>query len=383
MPRYFWEDPSWPNFSWNTDVLLQPLANVRKRQGRFLRAMEDLGFEDNLKAVAIATEEDAIQTAAIEGENLDREKVRSSVAMHLGLPAAGLRPANHAVDGLVEILLDATHNLATALTPERLCQWHTALFPAGYSGLQNIITGAWRKAPMQIVSGPYGKTHVHFEAPPPERLPAEMAAFFTWWEKSRGKIDGIIRAALAHLYFVTIHPFDDGNGRLSRAIADMALAQDDSIDDSKNKITGRRYYSLSAQIMEERTAYYTMLKKSQAGNGDCTEWLLWFIACFDHALIAAEATLSNIMFKAVFWKRHEEKFVNERQKKVLNRLLDAGKNGFEGGLSTRKYIGMTKVSRATAWREIEDLLQKKMLRPLPGKGRSAAYEIAWEANTHN
>jgi len=370
MPRFFWEDHNWPNFRWNTDTLLQPLASVRKRQGRFLRAMEDLGFEDSLRAYAIATEEDAIQTAAIEGENLDREKVRSSIAAHLGLPAAGLRPADRAVDGLVNVLLDATHHHATAFTKDRLCGWHTALFPSGRSGLHNIITGAWRNAPMQIVSGAYGKTRVHFEAPPPERLEAEMARFFSWWEESREKLDGIIRAAISHLYFVTIHPFDDGNGRLSRAIADMALAQDESI--------GRRYYSLSAQIMKERGAYYAMLEKTQIGNGDCTEWLQWFIACFDHALIAAEATLDAILLKAVFWKRHEETVVSERQKKVLNRLLDAGKDGFEGGLSTRKYMGMTKISRATAWREIEDLLQKKMLRPLPGRGRSVAYEIAWD-----
>ena len=370
MPRYFWEDQNWPIFCWNTDALLQPLANVRKRQGRFLRAMEDLGFEDSLRAVAMATEEDAIQTAAIEGENLDREKVRSSIAVHLGLPAAGLRSADRAVDGLVNVLLDATHNHTATFTRDRLCRWHTALFPSGQSGLQDITTGAWRSGPMQVISGLYGKIKVHFEAPPPERLEAEMADFFSWWEKSHGKLDGIIRAALSHLYFVTIHPFDDGNGRLSRAIADMALAQDESI--------GRRYYSVSAQIMKERGTYYAMLEKTQAGNGDCTEWLLWFIACFDHALIAAEATLSVILFKAVFWKRHEATVVSERQKKVLNRLLDAGKNGFEGGLSTRKYMGMTKISRATAWREIEDLLQKKILRPLPGKGRSVAYEIVWE-----
>ena len=371
MPRYFWEDQNWPNFHWNADALLQPLADVRKRQGRFLRTVEELGFEDSLKAFAIATEEDVIQTAAIEGESLDREKVRSSIAVHLGLPTAGLRSADRAVDGLVNVLLDATHNHAAALTRDRLFGWHTALFPSGRSVLHDIITGAWRNAPMQIISGAFGKTKVHFEAPPPERLAAEMADFFSWWEESREKLDGILRAALSHLYFVTIHPFDDGNGRLSRAIADMALAQDEN--------TGKRYYSLSAQIMKERDSYYAMLEKVQVGDGECTEWLLWFIACFDHALVTAEATLAAILFKSVFWKRHGETVVSERQKKVLNRLLDAGQGGFEGGLSTRKYMGMTKVSRATAWREIEDLLQKKMLRPLPGGGRSVAYEIAWES----
>ncbi len=332
--------------------------------------MEELGFEDGLRAYAVAVEEDAIQTAAIEGESLDREGVRSSIAIHLGLPTAGLRPADRAVDGLVVVLLDATHRHAAPLTKDRLCGWHAALFPSGRSGFHPIVTGAWRNAPMQVVSGPYGRRKIHCEAPPSEHVEAEMAAFFSWWEASREKLDGILRAALAHLYFVTIHPFDDGNGRLARTITDMALAQDEG--------TGRRYYSLSAQIMKERESYYALLEKTQAGAGECTDWLLWFISCFERTLVAAEATLAAILFKAVFWKRHAETAVNERQRKVLNRLLDAGKDGFEGGLSTRKYMGMTKTSRATAWREIEDLLQKGMLRALPGGGRSTAYEIAWD-----
>ena len=371
MPQYLWQAQNWPSFTWDAEALLRPLGDLRKRQGGFLRAMKDLGFEDGLRAYAVAVEEDAIQTAAIEGENLDREGVRSSIALHLGLPAAGLRPADRAVDGLVEVLLDATHNHELPLNKDRLCGWHAALFPAGRSGFHTIIAGAWRDAPMQVVSGPYGKQKIHFEAPPPERMEAEMAAFFLWWDDSREKLDGIIRAALAHLYFVTIHPFDDGNGRLARTITDMALAQDEG--------TGRRYYSLSAQIMSERDIYYAMLQKAQAEAGNCTAWLIWFIGCFERALLAAEVTLTTVLSKAAFWKRHAEVMVNERQKKVLNRLLDAGKDGFAGGLSTRKYMGMTKTSRSTAWREIEDLLQKHMLRPLPGSGRSAAYEIKWEA----
>jgi Fic family protein len=327
-----------------------------------------LGFEDGLHAYALAVEEDAVQTAAIEGEKIDRESVRSSVAYRLGLPVAGVRPADRAVDGLVEVLLDATHNHAQPLTKERLCGWHAALFPLGRSGLHDIITGAWRNGAMQIVSGPYGRQRVHFTAPPPESIETEMTIFFRWWQDSQDKLDGIIRAALAHLHFVTIHPFDDGNGRLARTISDMALARDEG--------SARRYYSLSAQIMRERNAYYDMLEKSQYGSGDCTEWLLWFIACFDHALTAAEVTLQAILYKAVFWRRHAETEVNERQRKVLNRMLDAGKDGFVGGLSTRKYVRLTKVSRATAWREIEDMLQKRMIRALPGGGRSKAYEIA-------
>jgi Fic family protein len=370
MPHYVWAALNWPDFRWNSEKLLQALADARKRQGRFLRAMEELGFEDSLRAYAVAIEEDAIQTAAIEGENLDREKVRSSVAVHLGLSTAGLPNADRAVDGLVEILLDATHNYENPLEKDRLCRWHTALFPMGRSGFHDIVTGAWRTAPMHVVSGAYGKQKVHYEAPPPESIEGEMASFFAWWKEGRQTTDGILRAALAHLHFVTIHPFDDGNGRLARTISDMALAQDEGL--------GRRYYSLSAQIMKERDAYYNMLETTQKGDGECTDWLLWFIRCFDHALEEAEATLAVVLFKATFWKRHAETTVNERQRKVLNRLLDAGKGNFEGGLSTRKYMGMTKTSRATAWREIEDMLQKKMLRALSGSGRSTAYEIAWK-----
>ena len=372
MPHYIWEYPNWPNFLWDSKVLLQSVTDVRKRQGRFLRAMEDLGFEDSLKAYAVTIEEDAVQTAAIEGENLDRERVRSSVCVHLGFSEAGLRRASRAVDGLVEVLLDATHNHEAPLEKDRLCRWHMALFPTGSSGFYDIVTGAWRSKSMQVVSGPYGRQKVHYEAPQPERLDEEMAAFFAWWRDSRAceSLDGIIRAALAHLYFVTIHPFDDGNGRLARAITDMALAQDEGL--------GRRYYSLSSQIMKERDLYYNMLEKTQKGDGDCTDWLLWFIGCFDRSLEEAEATLSTILIKAAFWKRHAQTAVNERQRQVLNKLLDAGKGRFEGGLSTRKYVSMTKTSRATAWREIEDMLQKKIIRAMPGGGRNTAYEIAWE-----
>ena len=373
MHHYIWESPDWPNFRWTSDVLLKPLADVRKRQGRFLRTMEELGFEDGLITYSVAVEEDAIQTAAIEGENLDREEVRSSVAVHLGLPAAGLRKADRAVDGLVEVLLDATSNYEKPFEKNRLYRWHTMLFPAGRSGFQDIVAGAWRAMPMQVVSGAYGRQKVHYEAPPPERLDDEMALFFTWCKDSRENTEGIIRAALAHLYFVAIHPFDDGNGRLARTITDMVLAQDEGL--------GRRYYSLSAQIMKERDTYYKLLEETQKGDGECTGWLLWFIGCFDRALDEAESTLSAVLFKAAFWKLHAETMVNQRQRKVLNKLLDAGKGKFEGGLSTRKYMSMTKTSRATAWREIEDMLQKKMIRALPGGGRSTAYEITWGMGT--
>lgn len=369
-PHYIWQHDHWQNFTFDSAALLQPLASVRKVQGRLLGLIEDLGFDDSMRAQAASLEEDAIQTAAIEGETLDREGVRSSIAKHLGLPHVGLRPADRAVDGLVQVLLDATRNHATPLTAERLHGWHAALFPTGYSGLHKITVAAWRTNPMQVVSGPVSKQHVHYEAPPPEKLVNEMVLFLDWWAKSFGTMDGIIRSALAHLYFVTIHPFDDGNGRLARCIADMALAEDEK--------TGIRFYSLSAQIMAERESYYEVLERTQKGSGDTTEWLLWFFGCLERAILSAEHVLNRVLLKARFWKRHSDTILNERQRKVLNRLLDASKDGFEGGLSTRKYMGMAKTSRATAWREIEDLLQKKMLRALPGGGRSTAYEIVWE-----
>lgn len=370
IPQYIWQAENWQNFHFDSDKLLQPLAALRKIQGRLLGTVADLGFDDSLRASAVALEEDAMQTAAIEGETLDREGVRSSIAKHLGLPYAGLRPADRAVDGLVQVLLDATRHYNIPLTSERLCGWHAALFPTGHSGFHQITVGAWRTSPMQVVSGPFGKQKVHYEALQPEKLDYEMALFFDWWANSLVNMDGVIRAALAHLYFVTIHPFDDGNGRLARCLADMALAQDEK--------TGMRFYSLSAQIMAERESYYEILERTQKGTGDTTEWLRWFFGCLERAVVNADKTLIAILQKTKFWQLHGGVVLSERQRKVLNRLLDAGPGGFEGGLSTRKYMGMTKTSRATAWREIEDLLQKKMLRALPGGGRSTAYEIEWE-----
>ena len=369
-PQYIWQHERWMNFNFDAEKLLQPLAAVRKIQGRLLGTVEDLGFDDSLRASAVSLEEDAMQTAAIEGETLDREGVRSSIAKHLGLPHAGLRHADRAVDGLVQVLLDATRNYSTPLTNARLCGWHAALFPSGHSGFHKITARAWRTSPMHVVSGPFGKQNVHYEAPHPEMLDDAMALFFQWWEESAKTMDGIIRAALAHLYFVTVHPFDDGNGRLARCIADMALAQDEK--------TGMRFYSLSAQIMAERESYYEVLERTQKGTGDTTEWLLWFFGCLERAVVTADKTLVAILQKTRFWQLHGGVVLSERQRKVLNRLLDEGPDGFEGGLSTRKYMGMTKTSRATAWREIEDLLQKKMLRALPGGGRSTAYEIEWD-----
>lgn len=369
MKEYIWQQNQWPQFSWNSEVLLIPLASARKKQGAFLEAMSRLGFEESLEAWSKVMEEDTIQTSAIEGEKLDREGVRSSVAEHLGVPSAGFCGSNRKIDGIVQILCDAVHNRDTPLDEMCIKTWHKNLFPDGYSGFHTVHAGEWRSTDMQVISGPIGRQKIHYIAPPPERIAQEMATFFLWWETSKSELDGLIRSALAHLYFVSIHPFDDGNGRIARALSDMALAQDEK--------TGRRFYSMSAQIMEERRMYYEILEKTQKGNGDCTEWLLWFIGCFERAITEASEIAKIITFKSTFWVAIKDIPLSERQRKVLNILLDAGKDGFEGGLTTRKYVGMTKVSRATAWREIEDLVEKGILRQLDKGGRSTAYEVNW------
>ncbi|MDR1920817.1 MAG: Fic family protein, partial [Candidatus Adiutrix sp.] len=334
MLQYFWQSEQWPHYRWRADDLLGPLAELRKAQGRVLGLAANLGFDEGLRASALALEEDAIQTAAIEGERLDREKVRSSLALRLGLPQATPPPADRAVDGLVEALLDAARQYDQPLDEKRLCGWHAALFPTGRSGLDDVTVGAWRTAAMRVVSGPFGKQKVHFEAPPPERLPDEMKSYFDWWQESRGAVDGLIRAALAQLYFVAIHPFDDGNGRLARALSDLALAQDEG--------TGQRFYSLSAQIMKERQEYYNILERTQKNDGDCTQWLLWFFGCLARAIEGTEQLLANVLLKARFRQKHAAAELSGRQKKVLNTLLDAGPGGFEGGLTTRKYMSLTK-----------------------------------------
>ena len=346
-----------------------PLARARKKQGSLLEAMSRLGLADSLEAWSKIMEEDAVHTAAIEGEKLDREGVRSSIAEHLGLPYVGLRGADRKIDGLVQVLCDATCQCDRLLDAGRIKAWHARLFPTGYSDFYAVHSGEWRKTAMQVVSGPIGRQKVHYEAPAPEQLEMEMQRFFAWWEESRMNLDGVLRSALAHLYFVTIHPFEDGNGRLARVLSDMALAQDEHVE--------RRFYSMSAQIMKERESYYAVLERTQKGNGDCTEWLLWFIGCFERAMDAAAGIVHAVTFKGQFWEYFKDTPVSDRQRKVLNRLLDAGRDGFEGGLSTRKYMGMTKTSRATAWREIDDLIHKGMICPLEKGGRSTAYEINW------
>lgn len=369
--RYIWQSDLWPNLTWDSDALLSLLGQARLLQGNLLGRMKRLGFRLGEEAQADILTEEAIKTAAIEGDRLNPKMVRSSVARHLGLKEAGLIPATRSVDGLVEVILDATQKYNKPLSTDRLKGWHAALFPTGYSGLHKIRVGQWRgQAPMQVVSGPTGKEKVHFEAPPGEVVEAEMKQFLRWWEESRKNTDCILRAGLAHFYFVTIHPFEDGNGRVARALTDMALAQDEKLS--------IRYYSLSSQIMEERKGYYDILEKcSKASSVNVTKWLVWFLECFERAIQRSDKIIGNVLAKADFWQEHAQAELNERQRKVLNRILNVGPGGFEGGLTTRKYVSMTKTSRATAFREISDMLDKRILHQLSGKGRSVHYDLIW------
>lgn len=374
MTQYVWELERWPELHWDADRILVPLALCRKRQGAFLAGAAALGFDTSefKDAQAEVLVEEVVQTAAIEGEVLDRESVRSSVAVRLGLPSGGLRPADKASDGLVQVLLDATLHHDAPLTAKRLKGWHAALFPTGYSGMYRIQAGQWRKGPVQVVSGPVGKEQLHYEGPLAASVNREMQAFLEWWKSSVGRMDGILRAGLAHFWFVTIHPFEDGNGRLARTLTDMALAQDEAMR--------ARFYSLSAQIMQERQDYYAVLERTQKGSGDVTGWLEWFVGGVDRAMTRSGGLLGRVLGKAEFWRRFGAVPLSERQRKVLNKLLDAGPDGFEGGMTNRKYVGMTKTTRATAQRDLADLVAKGMLHPKPGGGRSASYEIAWPGN---
>lgn len=370
MHQYIWQLPEWPKFSWDDAKLLAPLGKCRLRQGKLLAKVSTLGLSLEHQAQAEVLIEETVNTSAIEGEQLDVRSVRSSVARRLGLPSAGL-PVDRRIDDLVSVLMDATQNFENRLTAERLWGWQAALFPSGYSGMHKIKIGGWRDSPepMRVVSGPIGREKTHYEAPPAERLNAEMEEFFSWWESSPTTIEGLIRAAIAHLWFVTVHPFDDGNGRIARVLTDMALAQDDK--------QHNRYYSLSSQIMAEREAYYDVLEKTQKGSGDITEWLLWFLGCFARAIDRSETVLSGVFMRAEFWRKHEESKISDRQKKVINRVLEEGPAGFEGGLTTRKYASIGKTSRATAFRELDQLVEMGILKR-SGKGRSVCYELVFE-----
>jgi Fic family protein len=362
---YIWEQLGWPQFTWNRERIAEPLAAVRHKQGILIGHMGALGFNLRQEAVLQTLTSDVLKSSEIEGERLDAEQVRSSIARRLGIDIGALKPADRNVEGVVEMMLDATRPFNEPLSAERLFGWHASLFPTGRSGMHKILVGAWRDdstGPMQVVSGPMGKEHVHFEAPPASRLEKDMQAFLDWFNADPD-VDPVMKAALAHLWFVTIHPFDDGNGRIARAITDMALARSEN--------SSQRFYSMSAQIRQERGEYYEILERTQKGTLDTTPWMEWFLDCLGRAIDGAQTTLRAVLTKARFWESVAAVAINERQRLVLNRLLD----GFEGKLTTSKYAKLTKSSQDTALRDIQQLVEHGILARSPGGGRSTSYTL--------
>lgn len=366
MAKYIHQQSAWPAFQWDYEALLSPLAEVRNCQGRFLGHIEALGFDLQAEAQLQTLTLDVLKSSEIEGELLNPDQVRSSVARRLGMDIAGLIPANRHVEGTVEMMLDATQNFSQPLTKERLFNWHAALFPTGRSGMYKIVTGAWRnseKGPMQVVSGPMGRERVHFEGPDSTLLEAEMDLFLDWLNNGESP-DPVLKAGIAHLWFVTIHPFDDGNGRIARAITDLQLARADG--------SHQRFYSMSAQIQRERNAYYDMLKRTQKSGLDITGWLLWFVGCLGRAIAASNETLGAVLQKARFWDSLTRIPINSRQRLMLNKLLD----GFVGKLNTSKWAKIANCSADTALRDIHDLIDKGVLIKEDGGGRSTSYTIS-------
>ncbi len=362
MKIYIHEQVNWPYFTWDNKKVLLKLGETRNLQGKLLGKMETLGFDLQNEAVLDTLTLDVIKSSEIEGEFLEIEQVRSSIARRLGLDIAGSVYSERNVEGVVEMMLDATQRYSAPLTSERLFDWHAALFPTGRSNMCKITVADWRKVPMQVVSGPMGKEEVHYEAPKPERVAHEMIAFLDWFENEDG-LDLVLKAAIAHLWFVTIHPFDDGNGRITRAITDMLLARSDK--------SVRRFYSMSAQIRVERKEYYNILEKTQKGYLNITEWILWFLNCLTNAITATENVLSKVLYKAEFWKLHSTTILNERQQNIINRMLD----GFNGKLTSSKWGKINKCSQDTALRDIQDLIKKNILQKEASGGRSTNYEL--------
>lgn len=366
MSDYIHQRSDWPKFHWSHEKLAAQLAAVRHHQGRLIGRMEALGLPLRAEAVLQSLTEEVLKSSEIEGESLDKEQVRSSVARHLGMHIGALAPVDLDVEGVVEMMLDATQNYAAPLTKERLFDWRAALIPTGRSGINKFRIGAWRddrSGPMRVVSGPIGHERVDYEAPSAANLGREMRTFLAWFN-SREAIDPVLGAAIAHLWFVTIQPFEDGNGRVARAVADMALARSEQ--------SPRRFYSMSAQIRVERKAYHDALKETQKGNLDITAWIEWFLGCLDRAFTGADVILASVLKMARFWAEHAEERLNDRQRIVLNRLL----NGFEGKLTSSKYATLTKCSQDTALRDIDDLIRRGMLVKDPGGGRSTSYSLA-------
>jgi len=362
MGKYIYEYKNWTDFKWDDKVINALFGEVRLMQGKIIGHMNALGFSDKEEATLTALTLDVVKSSEIEGELLNYEQVRSSIARRLGINTAGLVPSSRHIEGIVEMMLDATQRYDLPLTEKRLFGWHAALFPTGYSGPYEIEVGNYRTGEMQVVSGAMGKEKVHFEAVKAENVKAEMDRFLDWLN-SETMLDAVIKAAIAHFWFIIIHPFDDGNGRIGRALTDMLLARAEN--------SGERFYSMSGQILNERKRYYEVLQSVQHSTGDITEWLEWFLQCLKNALLATENTTQKVLQKAEFWKQHEQTSINERQRLMLNKMLD----GFEGKLQTSKWAKITKSSTDTALRDIKDLIEKGILKQTADGGRSANYEL--------
>lgn len=365
MPRYIHERRDWPEFRLDQEAIASQLAAVRHLQGRLLGRMEGLGFTLRSRASLENLTEEVLKSSEIEGERLERDQVRSSIARRLGVDIGALTPADRNVEGVVEMVLDATESYAKPLTKKRLYGWHAALFPTGFSGMLKITVAAWRKdqaGPMRVVSGPAGRERVHYEAPDATRVPAEMTAFLRWFN-ARSDMDLVLKAGIAHLWFVTIHPFDDGNGRIARALTDLLLARSEK--------SAQRFYSMSAQIRAERDEYYKLLEATQKGGLDITPWMMWFLTCLKRVFEGAETQLAAVAAKAQFWHHHRTRALNERQRLMLNKLLD----GFEGKLTSTKWAKIANSSPDTALRDIDDLIEKGILKRDAAGGRSTSYSL--------
>ena len=363
IAMYLHHSKDWPNFKWDNDILLPYVSKVRDLQGRLIGRMEGMGFALREEAVLETLTEDIVKSSEIEGELLNPEEVRSSVARRLGMEISGLPNASHEVEGVVEMMLDATQKYKDPVTKDRMCGWHAALFPTGRSGMYKITVGEWRgdeNGPMQVVSGPMGREKVHYTAPEASRLEEEMNRFIKWFNKDNS-IEPVVKSAIAHLWFVSIHPFDDGNGRIARAIADTQLARADR--------TSQRFYSMSAQILKSKKGYYDVLESTQKGSMDVSQWLVWFFERLTEALEVTDETLSKILIKAKFWELHKTTQFNERQVEMINKL----QGDFVGKLHSSKWAKMTKVHRDTARRDIHDLIEKGVLSDSGEGGRSTNY----------
>lgn len=360
---FVYQKQDWSDFKWDSDKIVPLLGNVRHLQGKLLGQMESLGFSLKEEAVLTMLTLDVLKSTEIEGEILNKDQVRSSIACKLGITVNGIVASSWNVDGVVEMMLDATQHYDSPLTKKRLLGWHAALFPTGYSGMYKIEVGKYRTGDMQVVSGAMSKEKIHYEAPKPNLVESEMVNFLDWLNNGHISIDPVLKAAIAHFWFITIHPFDDGNGRIARAITDMLLARSDN--------TSQRFYSVSNQVLEERKVYYDILEKTQRGDGDITNWLLWFLSCLERALINTEKILESTIVKAKFWEQYSQTSLNNRQRIMLNKLLD----GFDGKLTSSKWAKITKTSSDTALRDIQDLISKGILQKEAQGGRSTNYEL--------